>query len=242
MRTDRTARALRPVQFEMSPSAFAEGSCLFSLGKTRVLCTASVEEGIPPWKPDGSGGWITAEYSMLPRANRRRSPREAREGKQTGRTQEIQRLVGRSLRASVDLDRMGPYTVTLDCDVLQADGGTRCASICGATAALLQALQTLPGADAAELLVDPAAAISVGMVDKEIRLDLEYAEDARADVDLNLVMLASGRFVEVQASAEGRPFSREDLLAMTDLGREGIVQLLDAMAQQTGLGPGGKKR
>lgn len=237
MRTDRTARALRPVSFEMSPSAYAEGSCLFALGKTRVLCTASVEEGVPAWKTDPSGGWITAEYSMLPRANRRRSPREARQGKQTGRTMEIQRLIGRSLRASVDLSRIGPYTIILDCDVLQADGGTRCASICGATAALLQALQTLPGTDAGDRGVDPAAAVSVGMVDGEIRLDLEYLEDARADVDLNLVMLAGGRVVEVQASAEGRPFSREDLGAMTDLDWEGIRQLLDAMAEQTGLFP-----
>jgi len=210
---------------EIATAPFAEGSCTITMGATRVLCTATVEEGVPPWR-EGRGGWVTAEYAMLPRATLQRTNRERRGAK--GRTQEIQRLIGRSLRAAVDLEALGERTVTIDCDVLIADGGTRTASITGACVALESSFQRLvhDGALPASPLQQWVSAISVGMVDGEPRLDLEYVEDSAADVDFNVVSLADGRFVEVQGTAEGIPFSRDDLLELLDLANAGIAELL----------------
>ncbi len=217
--------ALRPTTFETGTAPFAEGSCTITMGMTRVLCTATVEDGVPPWR-EGRGGWVTGEYAMLPRATAQRTRRERRGAK--GRTQEIQRLIGRSLRAAVDLAALGARTVTVDCDVLVADGGTRTASITGACVAIESAFRKLVGDG--ELQASPllqwVTAVSVGIVDGEPRLDLEYVEDSAADVDFNIVSLDDGRFVEVQGTAEGAPFDRRQLDELLRLGETGIAHLL----------------
>ena len=217
--------ALRPTMIDTGTAPFAEGSCTITMGMTRVLCTASVEEGVPPWR-EGVGGWVTGEYAMLPRATNTRTRRERRGA--GGRTQEIQRLIGRSLRAAVDLEALGEHTVTVDCDVLVADGGTRTASITGACVALESAFQTLvrEGILPASPLTQWVSAVSVGIVDGEPRLDLEYVEDSAADVDFNVVSLEDGRFVEVQGTAEGAPFDRSELDALLALAGAGITELL----------------
>ena len=210
---------------ELGVAPFAEGSCLISTGATRVLCTATVEEGVPPWR-EGRGGWVTGEYAMIPRATLQRTRRERRGPR--GRTQEIQRLIGRSLRAATDLTGIGERTVTIDCDVLTADGGTRTASITGACLALWQALEGLvrSGELPASPLEQLVAATSVGIVGGRPCLDLDYAEDSAAEVDLNVVALEDGRMVEVQGTAEGEPFRREGLAEMLDLAEAGITELV----------------
>jgi len=221
----RAIDALRPTTLETGTAPFAEGSCTITMGMTRVLCTASVEERVPPWR-EGRGGWVTGEYAMLPRATNTRTRRERRGA--GGRTQEIQRLIGRSLRAAVDLQALGERTVTVDCDVLIADGGTRTASITGACVALEAAFQRLVSEGLLEgsPLLQWVSAISVGIVDGEPRLDLEYVEDSAADVDFNVVSLEDGRFVEVQGTAEGAPFDRAQLDELLALAGAGIVDLL----------------
>ncbi len=218
---------LRPVRLDLGAAPFAEGSCLIEAGRTRVLCAATVQEGVPTWREGAGAGWVTAEYAMLPRSTSRRTPRE-RSGA-GGRTREIQRLIGRSLRAAVDLEALGPRTVIIDCDVLAADGGTRTASITGGCLALWQALEGLAASGAVERnpLRSRVAAISVGIVDGEPVLDLDYARDVRADVDMNVVALQDGRLVEVQGTAEGAPFARDELDRLLDLARGGIEELLE---------------
>ena len=219
---------LRPVSFARDFTKLAAGSVLVSMGRTMVLCTASVEDKIPPWLRGGGKGWVTAEYSLLPGSSAERVDREAAKGRQSGRTQEIQRLIGRSLRAVTDLVAMGELQVTVDCDVLQADGGTRTASICGAYVALHDCFTRLmqKGQLRAHPLSDACAAVSVGIVDAVPVLDLDYAEDFRAEVDMNVVMTGSGRFVEVQGTAEGMAFSRSELDEMLGLAQSGIAGLL----------------
>jgi ribonuclease PH len=225
--SQRQADELRPIRFTRGYTRHAEGSVLVEVGDTRVLCTASVEERVPPFLKGKGQGWVTAEYGMLPRATGERTPREAARGKQGGRTLEIQRLIGRSLRAAMDLDLLGERTVTLDCDVLQADGGTRTASISGAWVALYDALAGLKAAGV--LTADPlrtqVAAVSVGVYQGVPVLDLDYAEDSSAHTDMNLVMDGEGRFIEVQGTAEGVPFSRVELDAPLGLGAEGIGRI-----------------
>ena len=225
--SQRQADELRPIRFTRGYTRHAEGSVLVEFGDTRVLCTASVEERVPPFLKGQGQGWVTAEYGMLPRATGERTPREAARGKQGGRTLEIQRLIGRSLRAAMDLDLLGERTVTLDCDVLQADGGTRTASITGAWVALYDALAGLKAAGV--LTADPlrtqVAAVSVGVYQGVPVLDLDYAEDSSAHTDMNLVMDGEGRFIEVQGTAEGVPFNRVELDALLDLGAEGIGRI-----------------
>ena len=218
---------LRDIHAELGYQEWAEGSVLFTQGHTRVLVAASVQEDPPRWLRGTGKGWVTGEYSMLPRATTERSPREVNKGRPGGRTQEIQRLIGRSLRAVTDLDRMGERSITVDCDVLQADAGTRCASITAGYIALSLALDTLAerGEVPDDLLTDSVAAVSVGMVDGRPVLDLSYAEDVTAEVDCNVVMTGAGRLVEVQGTAEGEPFSRPDLDAMLDLAESGIKAL-----------------
>ena len=221
----RAADALRATTLEVGTAPFAEGSCTIAMGATRILCTATVEEGVPPFR-QGRGGWVTAEYAMLPRATVQRTSRERKGAR--GRTQEIQRLIGRSLRAAVDLAGLGERTVTVDCDVLVADGGTRTASITGACVALEGAFRRLvvAGLLPASPLRQWVAAVSVGVVEGEPRLDLEYAEDSVADVDFNVVSLDDGRFVEIQGTAEGAPFDRDRLDELLGLARDGIGELL----------------
>lgn len=223
---------LRPIKFQRDYTEFAAGSVLIEMGKTKVLCTASVEERIPPWLRGKGRGWVTAEYSMLPGSTSERSEREAQKGRPSGRTQEIQRLIGRSLRAVTDLKAMGEIQITLDCDVLQADGGTRTASICGAYIALHDACSRLVIGKRMPThpVVEGCAAISVGIVDALAHLDLDYSEDVRAEVDMNVVMTASGRFLEVQGTAEGQPFTKTELQDMLSLGEHGIAQILDLQA------------
>ena len=225
---DRPADALRPLRITRRFTRHAEGSVLVEFGETRVLCTASVEEKVPPFLKGKGTGWVTAEYGMLPRATHTRGRREAADGKQSGRTQEIQRLVGRSLRAVTDLAALGERQVTLDCDVLQADGGTRCASITGAMVALADAVAFLKakGLVTGEPLKDFVAAVSVGIVDGEPRLDLDYAEDSSGDTDMNVVMTGSGGFVEIQGTAEGEPFTRAQMDALLALAGKGIAELV----------------
>ena len=227
----RALDALRPTTLETGTDPFAEGSCTITMGMTRVLCTASVEEKVPRWR-EGRGGWVTGEYAMLPRATSERTRRERRGAR--GRTQEIQRLIGRSLRAAVDLAALGERTVTVDCDVLVADGGTRTASITGACVALEMAFQRLvsDGVLGASPLRQSVAAISAGMVDGEARLDLEYVEDAAADVDFNFVYLEDARLVEVQGTAEGAPFTREELDELLKLGAAGADELVRLQRSQ----------
>ena len=224
---DRAADELRAVTWELGFQEWAAGSVLFSMGRTRVLCAASVSEDAPRWLKGTGKGWVTGEYSMLPAATNERSPREVNKGRPGGRTQEIQRLIGRSLRSVTDLSRLGERTITVDCDVLQADAGTRTASITGGYVALAIALRGLveQGLVPDDLLTDSVAAVSVGIVDDEARLDLCYDEDAGAEVDFNVVMTGSGDFVEVQGTAEGTPFSRAQLDALLDLAADGIADL-----------------
>jgi ribonuclease PH len=231
MRPDgRQPDELRPVTITPNVNKHAEGSVLIQMGDTHVLCTASVEESVPPFKRDSGEGWVTAEYSMLPRATSTRSRREASQGRLGGRTLEIQRLIGRSLRAVTDLPNLGERTVWLDCDVLQADGGTRCASITGAYVALHLALQHLmqQGLLSAIPLKDAVAAVSVGILGETPQLDLNYGEDSTSDVDMNIVMTGHGNLVEVQGTAEGEPFSQDQLLQLLGLARRGINQLFEA--------------
>jgi ribonuclease PH len=223
---------MRPASFERDFTVFAPGSVLVSMGRTRVLCTASVEDRVPPWMRGSGKGWVTAEYSLLPGSTGERVTREAAKGKQSGRTQEIQRLIGRSLRSVCDMVALGELQVTVDCDVLQADGGTRTASICGGYVALHDAFTRLvqKGTLRANPLSEAVAAVSVGVVDGACMLDLPYEEDSRAEVDMNVVMTSSGRYVEVQGTAEGMPFTRGELDEMLGLAEHGIAQLLEAQA------------
>jgi ribonuclease PH len=225
---NRAADALRPVRITRQFTVHAEGSVLIEFGQTRVLCTASVEERVPPHKKGSGEGWVTAEYGMLPRATHTRSSREAAKGKQSGRTQEIQRLIGRSLRAVFDLKALGERTITLDCDVLQADGGTRTAAITGAFIAAADAVNGLiaNGTLAQSPIREPIAAISVGIVEGTPLLDLEYTEDSACDTDMNVVMTAAGHFVEVQGTAEGAAFSRAEMGQLLDLAEKGIQELV----------------
>ena len=223
---------LRPVRFDRDFTDFAAGSVLATMGRTRVLCTASVDEQVPRWMKGTGKGWVTAEYSLLPGSTSERVGREAVKGRQSGRTQEIQRLIGRSLRAVTDLTAMGEVSVVLDCDVLQADGGTRTAAICGAYVALHDALTRRAERDPnrPNPIREACAAVSVGVVDAVALLDLDYAEDVRAEVDMNVVMTSSGRFVEVQGTAEGLPFSRAELDDLLGLAEHGIAQILEVQA------------
>jgi ribonuclease PH len=225
---DRGAAALRPVRFHRRYTRHAEGSVLVEIGHTQVLCTASVEEKVPPFLKGKGQGWVTAEYGMLPRATHTRSGREAASGKQSGRTQEIQRLIGRSLRAVTDLAGLGERQITIDCDVLQADGGTRCASITGAMVALADAFAWLRERQLldADPLRDFVAAVSVGIVAGEPVLDLDYAEDSGCDTDMNVVMTGAGHFVEIQGTAEKVPFTREQMARLLDLSSKGIAELI----------------
>jgi ribonuclease PH len=220
---------LRPVSYELGFQEWAAGSVLFSMGRTRVLCAASVADEAPRWLRGTGRGWVTGEYSMLPASTAERTPREISRGRPAGRTQEIQRLIGRALRSVTDLARIGERTITIDCDVLQADAGTRTASITGGYVALAIAVRALErdGLVPAGALRGSVAAVSVGLVDGESRLDLSYDEDAVAEVDLNVVMTGEGAFVEVQGTAEGAPFARDDLDRLLDLARDGIVALTE---------------
>jgi ribonuclease PH len=223
-RDGRDPDELRTIAFTRDFTEMAAGSVLVEFGRTRVLCTASAEERVPPWLRGTGRGWVTAEYSMLPGSSAERIEREAQKGRPSGRTQEIQRLIGRSLRAVTDLTTMGEVQVTVDCDVLQADGGTRTASICGGYVALHDACSRLVAAKAlaAHPVNDTCGAISVGVVGGVACLDLDYSEDASAEVDMNVVMTGSGRFIEVQGTAEGLPFTRSELDELLDLSQAGI--------------------
>lgn len=233
----RAANALRPIKITRQFTRHAEGSVLIECGGTRVLCTASVEENVPPFLRGKGSGWVTAEYGMLPRSTHTRMSREAAKGKQSGRTQEIQRLIGRSLRAVMDLTALGERQITIDCDVLQADGGTRCASITGACVALHDALSGLVAAGKlpALPLKSMVAAVSVGIVNGQPLLDLDYDEDSNCDTDMNVVMTSAGGFVEVQGTAEGTPFARAELETLLGLAENGISQLIAAQRQALGI-------
>jgi len=224
----RAADELRPVRIERGVSRHAEGSCLVRFGETEVLCTASLEDKVPGWLRGGGKGWVTAEYGMLPRSTTERMRREASSGKQSGRTQEIQRLIGRSLRAVTDLAKLGERQITIDCDVLQADGGTRTASITGGWVALHDCIRWMQSRDmfSADPLIDHVAAVSCGVYAGTTVLDLDYPEDSEAETDANFVMTGSGNLVEVQASAEGAPFSEAQLGEMLALARSGVGQLV----------------
>jgi ribonuclease PH len=230
---------LRPVRLTRGFTRHAEGSVLVEFGETRVLCTASVEEKVPGFLRGKGQGWLTAEYGMLPRATNTRNDREAARGKQSGRTQEIQRLIGRSLRAVVDLSQLGERTIQIDCDVLQADGGTRTAAITGAWVALHQAVARMrkAGQLARSPLVGQVAAVSCGIFAGVPVLDLDYDEDSKADADANFVLASDGRIIEVQGTAEGAPFSQEDFLALMALARDGIGRLM--ALQRAAVGPEG---
>jgi ribonuclease PH len=233
----RAADALRPVRITRGFTIHAEGSVLIEFGDTKVLCTASVEEKVPPHKRGSGEGWVTAEYGMLPRATHTRSDREAAKGKQSGRTQEIQRLIGRSLRAVFDLKALGERTISLDCDVLQADGGTRTASITGAFVAAHDAVSQLlaEGKIAASPIRDHVAAISVGILQGQPLLDLEYVEDSACDTDMNVVMTGAGHFVEVQGTAEGVAFTRREMDALLALAEKGIDELVNLQKHSLGI-------
>jgi ribonuclease PH len=223
----RAPTQLRPISFELGVQKWAEGSCIIRVGDTQVLCAASIVDRVPPHLRGKGTGWVTAEYSMLPRATAERTDRESVKGRLGGRTHEIQRLIGRSLRDAVDLTRLGERTITVDCDVLQADGGTRTASITGGYVALAAALITY-GMD--RHLVSRIAAVSVGLVDGQALLDLDYSEDSRADVDFNVVGTDTGTFVEVQGTAEGKPFDRAAMEGLMDLASSGLEKLFAAQA------------
>jgi ribonuclease PH len=237
MRTDnRNADQLRPTNIHPQYLLHPEGSVLIEAGCTKVICTASVEDRVPTFLRNSGKGWVTAEYGMLPRATSTRTTREAAQGKVGGRTQEIQRLIGRSLRSVMKLDQLGERTVWLDCDVIQADGGTRTAAITGAFVALVLALQVMreKGLIAALPVVDYVAATSVGIIEGIRMLDLAYDEDSRAEVDMNIVMTGSGKFIEVQGTAEALPFGRDALLELLDLGQKGIGNLVELQKQAVG--------
>jgi ribonuclease PH len=225
MREGRRPDALRPVEIVVDYLEQPLGSVLYSQGKTKVLCTASLDEGVPRWLRDSGRGWLTAEYSLLPASTGERTQREASAGKQKGRTVEIQRLIGRALRSVLDFEALGERTLWLDCDVLQADGGTRCASISGAYVAAARALGK---AGLSRVLPDSVAAVSLGIVEGELLLDLDYVEDSGAEVDLNVVMTGSERLVEVQATAERAPFDRDALNDLLDVGAKGIAEIREA--------------
>ena len=229
----RTPDQARPLSFERDYTEMAAGSVLVSFGRTKVLCTASVDEDVPRWLKGSGKGWVTAEYSMLPGSTPERNNREAAKGKQSGRTQEIQRLIGRSLRTVTRLERLADISITVDCDVLQADGGTRTASICGGYVALHDAITRLvqQGKIAEHALSDLVAAVSVGIIDGVPMLDLPYEEDSRADTDMNVVMTGEGRVVEVQGTAEQVAFDREELNALLDLASSGIAKSHEAQRQ-----------
>ncbi|MBS9443938.1 ribonuclease PH [Photorhabdus heterorhabditis] len=231
----RAAEQVRPITITRHYTKHAEGSVLVEFGDTKVLCNASVEEGVPRFLKGQGRGWVTAEYGMLPRSTHSRNAREAARGKQGGRTMEIQRLIARSLRAAIDLKKLGEYTITLDCDVIQADGGTRTASITGACVALVDALNKM--VEAGKLKENPlksmVAAVSVGIVDSESRCDLEYVEDSAAETDMNVVMMEDGRMIEVQGTAEGEPFSHDELLSLLSLAKGGLETIF--AAQRTAL-------
>ncbi|MDP3250850.1 MAG: ribonuclease PH [Hydrogenophaga sp.] len=233
----RAADALRPVRITRQYTMHAEGSVLIEFGHTRVLCTASVEERVPPHKRGSGEGWVTAEYGMLPRATHTRSDREAAKGKQSGRTQEIQRLIGRSMRAVFDLKALGERTISLDCDVIQADGGTRTAAITGAFVAAHDAVSTLlaSGKIAVSPIKDHVAAISVGILQGTPLLDLEYVEDSACDTDMNVVMTGAGHYVEVQGTAEGAAFTRLEMDALLALAESGIGELVQMQRAALGL-------
>jgi ribonuclease PH len=230
---------LRPITFTRDYTEMAAGSVLVEFGRTRVLCTASIEDRIPPWLRGKGKGWVTAEYSMLPGSSPERVDREAAKGRQSGRTQEIQRLIGRSLRAVTDLVAVGENQIVVDCDVLQADGGTRTASICGGWIALHDACSRLLQRNliTRHPVREACAAISVGVVGGVPMLDLEYTEDVRAEVDMNVVMTASSRFVEVQGTAEGIAFSRDELSALLELAETGIAEIIEAQEQMVAIAP-----
>ncbi len=227
---------LRAVTLEIGANPYAEGSCLAKFGATHVLCTATVEDSLPPWRRGGGKGWVTAEYGMLPRATHTRGQREAARGKQSGRTQEIQRLIGRALRACVDMKKLGERQIILDCDVIQADGGTRTAAITGAWVALKRACDYLreEGVLAVDPIVDQAAAVSCGIVKGAPVLDLDYGEDSGAEADANFVITASGGLIEVQATAEARAFSDEHFAELVRLAKKGAAEL--AAAQRAAVG------
>ncbi|OAV28439.1 ribonuclease PH [Moraxella catarrhalis] len=233
---NRQNNELRPIHFIRQYTKHAEGSVLVCFGDTKVLCTASIEAGVPRWLKGQGKGWLTAEYGMLPRATGTRTQREAARGKQSGRTQEIQRLIGRSLRAMLDLSKLGENTIYIDCDVIQADGGTRTASISGAAVALIDALEHLQRRK--KLTQDPllglVAAVSVGVNQGRVLLDLDYAEDSTCDTDLNVVMTQAGGFIEIQGTAEEKPFTRNEADAMLDLAELGIGQIIEAQKQVLG--------
>lgn len=233
----RAADALRPITITRHYTRHAEGSVLIEFGHTKVLCTASVEDKVPPHRRGSGGGWVTAEYGMLPRATHTRGDREAAKGKQSGRTQEIQRLIGRSMRAVFDLDALGERTIALDCDVIQADGGTRTAAITGAFVAAQDAVAWLLAQGKIDIspLREQVAAVSVGLVDGTALLDLEYVEDSACDTDMNVVMTGSGGFIELQGTAEGKPFSPAQLGELLVLADSGIRQLLLAQRRALGL-------
>jgi ribonuclease PH len=234
----RTPNAMRPIILDPGVAKYAEGSCLAKFGDTQVLCTASVEERVPPFLRNTGKGWVTAEYGMLPRSTATRTDREATRGRQSGRTQEIQRLIGRSLRAVIDLTRLGERQIRIDCDVLQADGGTRTAAVTGSFVALHQACQHLVSAKLlADLpLRDSVAAISCGVVAGSAVLDLDYAEDSRAETDANFVLTGTGGIVEIQATAEGAPFDETLFAEMLRLARAGIAELARHQRAALGLG------
>jgi ribonuclease PH len=220
---------MRPVKITPNYLKYAEGSVLIEAGDTRVICAASVEDKVPPFLKGTGSGWVTAEYGLLPRSTETRNVREASRGKVSGRTSEIQRLVGRSLRAAVDFEALGERTIWIDCDVIQADGGTRTASITGAFVAMCLAMRVLKEQGLIERMPvkDYVAAISVGIVDDEVILDLDYAEDSRAEVDMNVVMNGQGEFIEIQGTAEGKPFTRTQMDRLLDLAAGGIRELID---------------
>ncbi|MGI6285351.1 ribonuclease PH [Neomoorella humiferrea] len=241
----RGPRELRPVTIERNYLKYAEGSALICIGDTRVICSATVEDKVPPFLRNSGRGWVTAEYALLPRSTRERTVREATRGRPSGRSQEIQRLIGRALRSVVDTSVLGERTIWVDCDVLQADGGTRTAAITGSFVALADALAGLVAVGVIERLPlrDFLAAVSIGLVNGELLLDLDFEEDSRADTDMNVVMTGSGQLVEIQGTAEKHPFSREEMTAMLDLASEGIAQLiaiqrrvLGPLAEQVGMG------
>ena len=227
---DRKADQVRPIKITRNYTAYAEGSVLVEFGNTKVLCNATVEENVPRWLKGQGKGWVTAEYGMLPRSTHSRMRREAASGKQGGRTMEIQRLIARSLRAVVDLEAMGEIMVTVDCDVIQADGGTRTAAISGASVAMADAFQHL--VDGGKLKANPmkghVAAVSVGMLGQDVLCDLEYVEDSAADTDMNVVMTENGRMIEVQGTAEGEPFSHDDLMKLLESAKTGICDIVAA--------------
>ena len=229
----RSAEQVRPIKITRHYTKHAEGSVLVEFGETKVLCNATIDESVPRFLKGQNQGWVTAEYGMLPRATNSRTQREAAKGKQTGRTMEIQRLIARSLRAMIDLKLLGEYTITLDCDVIQADGGTRTASITGACVALVDAVNTLlaNGKIKQNPIKSLVAAVSVGIVNGEAVCDLEYIEDSNAETDMNVVMTDDGRIIEVQGTAEGEPFSHEELLTLLELAKNGINTITEAQKQ-----------